>query len=270
MNTKPVKFLIILLFISACSAEKKIYNKARELNTINGYEKYMTQYNNGNFYQDAVCQINLIKFNQARDSAFNRLNNSLRHNIYKNGGKIRITPRNNILMGTPFSVNLENLPSNQEIIIHAYRKEYKSLLYSYACFNSTDSGKVHLNKSEPIYGTYSGIDSLGLFWSMSYVNHLMESFRYKIDELIENTIYFYLEIDNAIIASEKLILQNKLPFIISEQTPFDTLTAMFHYPEEKASLPVVIILNGSEGGYKNINKMAEIIASHGYAVLALA
>ena len=60
----------ILLLLLACSPEKALIKKAREMNTIEGYKNYLAEYEEGRYTEEAVQKISGIRFAHRRDSAF--------------------------------------------------------------------------------------------------------------------------------------------------------------------------------------------------------
>lgn len=190
--------------------------------------------------------------------------------MISNNAQIVIKPSNQVLMGTPISILLQQLPPKKIITLHAYRRDWNSLLYSFSTYQSDEYGQVSIGQAEALSGTYIGIDALGIFWSMSHPTSDSIRLPFNIKDLKHYTIYFAIECDLKIIATEQLELLEKLPNVVSEKINDDSLKAIFHYPKDVQHLPVLILLSGSEGGYDNVSKMAQIIASHGYAVLALA
>lgn len=270
MNKIQLYFFIAMSFLLACSAEKKQFNVAKETNTIEGYERYLSKYENGKYSKSAHERIEEKKFSQLRNTQFSSFIKILKTNLVDNRSTVSIKPGNRILMGTPLSIRLQHLPRKKSITLNAYRRDWDRLLYSFATYQSDENGQIALEKTESVSGTYAGIDALGIFWSMS--NPVLENgeLPFHIKELKQNTIYFAVECNHRIIATEQLELTEKSPQIISEKINNDTLTAVFHYPKNAKNLPAVILLSGSEGGYDNVDKMAQILSSHGYAVLALA
>ena len=261
---------LFLLLCCTCGAEKKLIGKARESKTIEGYEKYLSEYEKGEYIEEAKESIKRLKFDQKRDSSFRSLINHLKDGFNQTAANLKIYPSEKVLMGTPVKITMNNLLPDKKIILHALRKRWGGLIYSYANFQSDANGQVFLNRSKPINGTYSGIDSLGIFWSMSWPSQYNLELPFKIDSLKQNTIYFYIEAGNKIIATGELELLDRLSHIVTEKIDKHNLVADFHFPKDKKNLPVLILVGGgSKGEYEWINQMTQIIASHGYATVTL-
>jgi hypothetical protein len=161
------------------------------------------------------------------------------------------------------------LPQNKNITLHAYRRNWEGLIYSFACFKTDSKGQIQLNKDKPISATYSGVDSLGIFWSMTKPTYINEELPFEINNLKLNTIYFQLEVDGKIISKDELRLILETPDIYCEEIRNKDMAANFYYPKNKQNLPLIIMLGGSDGGIRQVDDRAKIISSHGYAVLAL-
>jgi dienelactone hydrolase len=260
-------FLMISILTSCCT-EKNLYKTAIKTNTIEGYENYLANYKNGQYALEVSQKIEEIKFDELRDSVFSRFI-KIKEDTTNFKDCIIIKPFNKVLMGTFINIKLDNLPQNKNITLHAYRRNWKGLIYSFACFKTDSKGQIQLNKNEPILATYSGIDSLGIFWSMTKPTYMDEELPFEVKNLKSNTIYFQLEVDEKIISKDELQLIIQTPDIYFEEIRNKDMVANFYYPKNKQNLPFIIMLGGAEGGISGVDDFAKIISSHGYAVLAL-
>jgi dienelactone hydrolase len=265
---KPTVLSIIIFILISCSSEKNLYKSAIKTNTIVGYENYLTNYKNGKYALEVSQKIEDMKFAELRDSVFSRFI-KIKVDTTNLEDCIIIKPSNKVLMGTFLNINLDNLPQNNNITLHAYRRNGQGLLYSFACFNTDSKGQIQLNKNKPILATYPGVDSLGIFWSMTKPTFKNEELPFEVKNLTSNTIYFHLEAGGKIISKNELQLIIKTPDINSEEIRNKDMVANFYYPKNKQKLPLIILLGGMEGGIGGVDDFAKILSSHGYAVLAL-
>lgn len=266
-----MKHTVIILLISiltSCCTEKSAYKSVIKTNTIDGYENYLANYKNGQYELDVSQRIEDIKFAELRDSVFSSFI-KLNEDTTNFEDCIIINPYNKVLMGTFININLDNLPQNKNITLHAYRRNWQDLIYSFARFRTDSKGQIQLNKVNPILATYSGVDSLGIFWSMTKPKHINEELPFEVKDLNSNTIYFQLEVDEKIISTNELQLNLNTPDINCEEIRRKDMVANFYFPQNKQNLPLIIMLGGSEGGIGGVDDYAKIISSHGYAVLAL-
>jgi len=267
MKTKIL--IVVISVLTSCCAEKNHYKSAIKTNTIEGYENYLTNYKDGQYTSEVSQKIEDMRFARLRDSAFMKfIQAKVDTTRFVDG--IKIEPDNKVLMGTYMNISLNNLPQNKKITLHAYRRNWQGLLYSFACFKTDSKGQIQLNKNKPILATYSDVDSLGIFWSMTKPTYKNETLPFDIQKLESNTINFYIEADGKIISKNELHLIIQTPDINSEEIRKKDLVANFYYPKNKQKLPLIIMLGGSNGGIREVDNSAKIISSHGYAVLALA
>ena len=217
---------------------------------------------------EASQKIERMKFAELRDSVFSRFI-KIKEDTTNFEDCIKIKPFNKVLMGTLINIELDNLPQNKSITLHAYRRNWEGLIYSFARFKTDSKGQIQLNKDKPILATYSGVDSLGIFWSMTKPTYTNEELPFEIKNLKLNTIYFQLEVDGKIISKDELQLILGTPDINCEEIRNKDMVANFYYPKNKQNLPLIIMLGGSNGGIREVDDRAKIISSHGYAALAL-
>jgi hypothetical protein len=72
------------------------------------------------------------------------------------------------LVDAPVHLTVSGLVPTQLVrITAASRTVNDRALVSYAVFRADDSGNIDVGTSNPIEGTYSKADPMGLFWSMS-------------------------------------------------------------------------------------------------------
>lgn len=180
--------------------------------------------------------------------------------------KIRVEPKS-ALYDKKVNIVLSNFKPGQKVTIKAntrFDKDYK--WESYAMFIADDNGTIDVSKQKPIEGIYEDIDPMGLFWSMERYKNKDEEF--YISELDPIYINFTAEVDGEEITStvvERLIV---IPEVIRIPVREKGLVGTLFLPDNEGCHPVVIILGGSEGGLQEGG--AAILASHGYAALALA
>ena len=125
-------------------------------------------------------------------------------------------------------------------------------------------GVVDLSIQPPITGSYEGVDSLGLLWSMQPVSGHPSSFKVKREEFLVTLKVFR---DKKEIASKEIIRLRRAIEVEQIAVRDSGLVGMLFLPPSKKPLPVIITLSGSNGGLGE--NRAQLLASHGFAVLAL-
>lgn len=179
-----------------------------------------------------------------------------------------------VLLGEEIKIKITDLPPKKEVIIHARRKDDKNQLwYSSASYTSDEIGLVDLSKFKPTSGSYNEVDPIGLFYSMQISSS---------DVLPRNLtpipspppgkifLYFDVELDGEIVAFQGLETLRMLPNIQYKPLDEEGLVANFYYSQEGENLPAVLVVSGSEGGITTPDIVARLLASKGYAALALA
>lgn len=265
MKNAILIFAISILTFSC--TEKNMYKSAIKTDTVEGYENYLENYKNGKYSLEVSQKIEEIKFAKVRDSVFSSFI-KIKTDTTIVEDYIVLEPSNKVLMGTFKNLYLDGLPQNKNITLHAYRRNWEGLIYSFACFTIENETKIQLNTTKPTLATYSGVDSLGIFWSMTKPTYLNEELAFDINSMKWNTIYFQLEMNGKIISKNKLELITNTSDIKSEEIRENDLVANFYYSKIKQNLPLVILLGGAEGGI-GPDDYAKIISNYGYAVLAL-
>jgi hypothetical protein len=114
---------------------------------------------------------------------------------------------------------------------------------------------------------------MGLFWSMQSGKKVEYRLSQKLAEvpiMKSMKVIFTVEMENKPVAScecKRLFLNEDIK--VSDITSNGLVARFFNIPDTKPK-PGVIILGGSDGSIYNSQKIAGVLASHGYAALALA
>lgn len=178
-----------------------------------------------------------------------------------------------ILIGEEIRIKITDLPPKHEVKIHVRRKDDKNQLwYSSASYISDNHGLIDSNKSKSISGSYTGVEPIGLFYSMEIMSSdaLPEKLTILPSQDPEKIfLYFDVELDGEIAAFKYLETVRMLPNVQHESLEKEGLVANFYHPDGE-NLPAVLVVSGSEGGIVTPDIVARILASKGYAALALA
>jgi dienelactone hydrolase len=182
--------------------------------------------------------------------------------LLRGNPKIQVNPTR-ALFDEPVEIIVSNLASHQQIIIEALRNEKdNSILLSRAVFEADDKGFVNVAAQSPVSGSYNGIDPMGLFWSMTLVDKATSH------QTLQND-----EVSLSVFSQDKLLAQKtiyRLPVSpdVEERDIHDQgVVGTLLYPKTMKSSPGIIVVTGSSGGIPKT--LARLLASHGYAVLAL-
>ena len=164
-------------------------------------------------------------------------------------------------------VNISGLAPGQRITVVAEQQRFGFPLRSAAGFVANGNGSVDLSKAAAISGDYSGVDPMGLFWSM----HLSGTPHYVATPEAELAPFdVTLEVlDGATMLARTTIHR----YVVAPSTQHveierDGLVAAYFAPADDARHPGIIVLNGSDGGLQR--DTAAMLARHGFCTLAAA
>ena len=182
----------------------------------------------------------------------------------KSTPNIFVTPEHP-LIDEPVEILISKLPANQQIIIEASCKDKDNNAWtSRATFQTDDKGVVNVAKQAPISGSYSGIDPMGLIWSIAPAD----------TEVLKRTgVLNTQEISISVFLKDKLLTQkiiHRLPVasnVEKKEIRENGIVGTLFYPKGIKNGPGVIVVGGSGGRIPE--DFAQLLASHGYAVLAL-
>ena len=137
---------------------------------------------------------------------------------------------------------------------------------SRATFEADEQGNVDTASHAPLEGSYTGCDLMGLFWSMAPASHThrMDYF----NQLHTYPMTFSLEIGTRPIATAQLKRTFLGSNVFKQPVRAEGLVGTLFSPAGASRSPGILVLGGSEGGVPEA--LAALLASHGYATLALA
>jgi len=139
---------------------------------------------------------------------------------------------------------------------------------SWGIFVADSEGVVDLKAQAPQSGTYSGVDPMGLFWSMHPVSK--ETTRFVGSDIGPLTFTLSVEASGEQLAStviERLFCSPEGE-IVRQPIEEEGLVGTLFYPSSGGPHPPIVVLGGSDGGLHEGS--AALLATHGYAALALA
>lgn len=182
------------------------------------------------------------------------------------------------LVDVPLRISVSGLTPRQVFRLSATsRMATDRALISYAVFRADDAGGIDLSTANPLEGTYSKPDPMGLFWSMTpqavpveIWNHLGLPQRRPPEPWA-----VHLEVapdrGGAALASIKLVRLYAAPDLRSVDVHETGLVGKLMLPPRgdlRGAVPAIVLLGGSEGGLDEAG--ASLLASRGYAALTLA
>ncbi|TDL58157.1 hypothetical protein E2R60_06780 [Paenibacillus dendritiformis] len=140
---------------------------------------------------------------------------------------------------------------------------------SAATFTACPDGCIDLRAAAPLTGTYEGQDAAGLFWSMHLAQQTdgLPFFMKMNSEPL--TVTIVLEQDEAVLIQKQFDLSFRSNSV-QETFVTDGFIGKYFAPGEAADLPAVLVVGGSGGGFQWSEQVAALLASRGYAAMAVA
>ncbi|KPV42578.1 acyl-CoA thioesterase/bile acid-CoA:amino acid N-acyltransferase family protein [Alicyclobacillus ferrooxydans] len=172
----------------------------------------------------------------------------------------------------PISIQLKGLTAHQRVTLRMHRPSTNPLitLESYGIFQADEHGAVNLETKAPLDGTYSGVDGMGLFWSMHRIplDESHPSSKEPLTPLSPLLFSLTAEGEGEVIAETTIQRCWTTPYVQRTPVRENGLTATYFHQEDDHPRPGIIVFGGSEGGLNEY--MAALFAAHGYSALALA
>jgi dienelactone hydrolase len=184
------------------------------------------------------------------------------------GPTIRVQPDND-LQDIPLSIRLSGFAPRQPVTVTAEMVARDHFRWrSAATFVVGADGGVDVETTAPVGGSYSGVSPMGLIWSMERIVG-RESDAPTTDVRLPVTVAFRAEAENGERAEASVARAMVGPGVTAKLLTEDGLRGAWFLPPGDGPHPAVIVLGGSEGGLP-VLFAAPLLASHGYATLALA
>lgn len=183
--------------------------------------------------------------------------------------RIDVVPQPTLLDDPP-AIRVTRLPPHSAVTLRAGQTDAFSRRWeSWATFESDADGVVEL-AAQPSAGSYDGTDPLGLYWSMELLAGQGEPTPFAFPGLGPLSTTLTVEAEGEALA-ETTIERRLLADGVRQRTlDEDGLKGEFFVPAGDGPFPTVLCVSGSGGGIRGAVETAALLASHGYATLALA
>ncbi|KAL5008200.1 hypothetical protein ScPMuIL_013781 [Solemya velum] len=193
---------------------------------------------------------------------------------------ITITP-DEALVDEKVVINVTGLEKHQLVTLHASLTHDKKTFASCASYVADDTGTVSSERDTSVQGTYTGVEPMGLFWSMVPTRGQRRGTRLSqknISVPLEVKISVYgghwtldhlSEQQNmATMAETRCLRWYKNKSVTAHPVKVGRIRGTLFLPPGGRSLPGVIDLFGAIGGL--VEYRAALLASRGFVTLALA
>lgn len=179
---------------------------------------------------------------------------------------LELLDESNLVVDEPPSLRLVGGAPGQLVRIRASSVDSCGAAHeSWAEYEVAPDSTVDPARQRARAGTYEGIDPFGLWWSMSSA-----AGRPFARDLRPIATAVSAEIAGAIVARIQLDRLRVAPHVIVSPVREEGLVATLFLPGGSSPAPGVIVLGGSEGGIARAEGLSALLASHGFAALALA
>ncbi len=174
------------------------------------------------------------------------------------------------LVDEPVRVTAGGIPAGAEATISATLTIEPDLRFrSEAVVRAGADGVVDATRDSSAGGTYTGVDAMGLFWSMRPVEPGAPGpAPPACAPPGPCSMALELIVGGETVARATAVRTFLSPGVRALEVREDGVVGTLYLPPGEGRPPVVIVLSGSEGGIPEVR--AALLASHGFAALALA
>ena len=174
------------------------------------------------------------------------------------------------LVDETLAIRVLDLQPGADITLKLWSGFNDIVLLSSATFTADANGVVDLSSHAPISGSYEGVDAMGLFWSRAPVHaDIAEGFKNMSKDPFTATLVAEQE-NGAPPVSHPVRRVYVGPGVTSREVRDRGLFGKMFEPAHPGPHRAVLVVGGSGGGLAWSQEMAALLASHGYAALALA
>ncbi|MCE7980749.1 MAG: hypothetical protein DYG89_06110 [Caldilinea sp. CFX5] len=169
----------------------------------------------------------------------------------------------------PIAIRVIGLQASEEVTIAAALSDDDGKRWqAQARFRADEHGVIDLTTQPPLAGSYSGVDGMGLFWSMAIDPTEPDGTSFKKRTAEPLPVTFQVERDGQVVATALLDWRCLSSSVTRTPVRADGLVGTFFVPTAGGPYPGVLIFGGSGGGLSEVQ--AALLARQGYATLALA
>ncbi|XP_068427725.1 acyl-coenzyme A thioesterase 1-like [Clinocottus analis] len=184
--------------------------------------------------------------------------------------RLRLLPRARCMFDEPVQLKVDGLRSRQVVTLRARTTDDKGVVFrSSATYRADGSGGVDLQRDPSLSGSYTGVEPMGLLWSMR-ATALHKKF-HKIKSLDPHVVKFSVHEEEeggrmlAEATNERLLIGDG----VSRRTIKDgNIRGVLFTPPGGGPFPGVLDLYTFGGGLSE--KRASLLASRGFVVLTVA
>lgn len=173
------------------------------------------------------------------------------------------------LVDQSLEIRVRGADAGEYVVLRLRSRFNHEVLLSEATFRADQFGVVDLRRDAPTTGSYAEVDAMGLFWSRAPVSTERASI---IQSPSDDPLTVVLTAQRA----DGQMLSHSIrrvfvgPHVSSKLVSDRGLVGMIYAPSSGGPRPALLVVGGSGGGLAWAQEMAALLASHGFAALALA
>jgi len=176
-------------------------------------------------------------------------------------------PRQSFLIDETIPIVVSGLPPDAEVTVRLSDGEWSSN----ATFIADSAGIVDLTRMSPNRGTYKGVDPMGLFWSATRSTQPPPpGSPLPTAENAPKPWQLTADVRGSTVATATVLRRTVAEKVAVTILRERGLVGVYYQPAGGARHPAILVLGGSGGGVPPAASFPGGLASHGYAVLALA
>jgi len=170
------------------------------------------------------------------------------------------------LLDERFAGRLTGFPPRRRVTVRARMPLDGHVWESRAIVRTDGEGRADLDEQPPCSGTDGQADAMGLVWSMERVAERPAA----VDRTrTDGNVSLWATIDDTVLATATVERRFAAAGVTRTRVDHPDLVADLFEPPDDGPHPGVLLLGGSSGGFPS-RRAASLLASRGFAVLALA
>ncbi|QBK04654.1 palmitoyl-CoA hydrolase [Hylemonella gracilis] len=174
------------------------------------------------------------------------------------------------LVDEMLQIRVQGLRAGERLNLKLWSCFNDAVWRSEAVFLADSRGVVDLSTQAPVSGSYTGVDSMGLFWSRAPVSsEIAKGYDGKSTDPLTATLTAERD-DGAPPISHAVRRVYMNEGVVSRKVRERGLVGKMFEPNRPGPHSTVLVVGGSSGGLAWSQEVAALLASRGYAALALA
>lgn len=172
------------------------------------------------------------------------------------------------LVDTPATIRVTGVPPGAPVLLQASLRDRSAhTWHSHAVLRADPRGEVDVARDPPLAGSYAGVEPMGLIWSAAPSVEANSPGPFEPPQADPLTVTITATLDGGS-ARADLTRRVRAPGVARSGVEGPALAGTFFTPPHELPAPGVVVLGGSGGAAPE--DLAALLASHGYAALALA